>query len=192
MELIIQGLGKDFVMEVGVDDTVVTMRQKVASAVGLAEDSFHMGFGGKDEGEDITELSAGDTILLTNTLKYESIAALHALGETDITAETLEQVRDPKVASLLLQAKVASEIPKSFLSCSDVMSISFSCVPNVDDNCDITLHLPALSCVTTIGDHFLLCCETLSEVDLTGLVSRLLHNVVESKPHRPASSHHDW
>ena len=69
MELTIEGLGKDFVMEVGEKDTTETMRQKVASATGLCEDSFRMGFGGKEEGEDITELSAGDTVVLTKTMK---------------------------------------------------------------------------------------------------------------------------
>ena len=60
MELTIQGLGKDFVIEVGEKDTTETMRQKVASATGLCEDSFRMGFGGKEEGEDITEHSRVD------------------------------------------------------------------------------------------------------------------------------------
>ena len=68
MDVTIKGCnGNSYVIEVGVDDTSETMRQKVASAVGLAEDSFHMGFGGKDEGDDITQLSAGDTIFLTKT-----------------------------------------------------------------------------------------------------------------------------
>ena len=70
MDVTIKGYDDNlFMIEVGVDDTTETMRQKVASAVGLAEDSFHMGFGGKDEGDDITQLSAGDTIILTKTKK---------------------------------------------------------------------------------------------------------------------------
>ena len=90
MEVVIKDCADNsYVIEVGVDDTTETMRQKVASAVGLAEDSFHMGFGGKEEGDDITQLSAGDTIILTETKKVEARAALHALGE-DITAERLE------------------------------------------------------------------------------------------------------
>ena len=57
MEVVIKDCADNsYVIEVGVDDTTETMRQKVASAVGLAEDSFHMGFGGKDEGDDITQL----------------------------------------------------------------------------------------------------------------------------------------
>ena len=170
MELTVQGFGeKEYVIEVGEDDTTETMRQKVASATGLCEDSFRMGFGGKEEGEDITELSAGDSVVLTKTVKYEAISALHALGETDITAERLQQVDDPKVASLLLQAEVATEIPEEFFSRSDVTRIGFSCVPNVDDNCGITLHLPALPCVTTIGGGFLSNSTLLSKVDFTGL-----------------------
>ena len=171
MELTIQGLGKEFVMEVGENDTTETMRQKVASATELCKDSFRMGFGGKEEGEDITELSAGDTVVLTKSMKYEAISALHALGETNITAERLQQVEDPKVASLLLQAEVATEIPRDFFSGSDVTHIGFSCAPNVDDNCGSTLHLPALPFVTTIGYGFLSECTTLSKVDFTGLQS---------------------
>ena len=108
MEVVIKDCADNsYVIEVGVDDTTETMRQKVASAVGLAEDSFHMGFGGKEEGDDITQLSAGDAIILTKTKKVEARAELHALGETDITAERLEEVEDPEVACLLLQAEVA-------------------------------------------------------------------------------------
>ena len=70
MELTIKDCADNlYVIEVGVDDTTEEMRQKVASAAGLAEDSFHMGFGGKEEGEDMTQLSAGDTIILTKTQK---------------------------------------------------------------------------------------------------------------------------
>ena len=72
MEVVIKDCADNsYVIEVGVDDTTETMRQKVASAVGLAEDSFHMGFGGKEEGDDITQLSAGDTIILTKSKKEE-------------------------------------------------------------------------------------------------------------------------
>ena len=90
MEVVIKDCADNsYVIEVGVDDTTETMRQKVASAVGLAEDSFHMGFGGKEEGDDITQLSAGDTIILKKSKKFVARAALHALGE-DITAERLK------------------------------------------------------------------------------------------------------
>ena len=174
MELNVQCFGrKDFVVEVGEDDTRRTMRQKVATAAGLAKDSFHMGFGGKVEGEDITELSAGDKIILTKTSKYEAIEALHALGETDITAERLEEVTDPKVASLLLQAEVVRRIPDDFFSHSTAVTcIGSSGVDDMRDtplpHCDTKLDLPNLPFVTVIGDSFLLR-ATLSTVDLSGL-----------------------
>ena len=177
MELSVQCFGdKDFVIEVGEDDTTATMRQKVASAAGLAEDSFHMGFGGKDEGEDITELSAGDKVVLKKTTKYEAIAALHALGETDVTSEKLKEVTDLKVASLLLQAEVVTAIPGGFLRSSAVTCVGSSGVSIVDDirdtslpHCDTELDLPNLPFITAIGDLVLENCTALSTVDLTGL-----------------------
>ena len=171
MELVVEGFGKEYVIEVGEDDTTETMRQKVASATGLYEDSFSMGLGGKDEGEDIniTALSAGDIIFLTKKPKYEAIAALRALGETNLTAERLKQVQDPKVASLLLQAEVATAIPNDFFGSGAVMRIAFSSVSDVDDNCASTLCLPALPCITEVGEKFFSWNTTLSTVDLTGL-----------------------
>ena len=169
MELVVQGFSKEYVVEVGEDDTTATMRQKMASAEGLCEDSFHMGFGGKEEGEDIRELSAGEKVVLTKTPKFEAVTALHALGETDITAETLEQAQDPGVASLLLQAEVVTAIPDDFFAWSAVTRIVCSCVSDVDDSCDNTLHLPALTCVTAIGYRFLSDCARLAIVDLSGL-----------------------
>ena len=58
-------------VEVGADDTAEHMRQKVASAMGLPEDSFCMRFGDEamGEGYDMTQLSAGDTIDLTKSKK---------------------------------------------------------------------------------------------------------------------------
>ena len=153
MEVVIKDCADNsHVIEVGVDDTTETMRQKVASAVGLAEDSFHMGFGGKDEGDDITQLSAGDTIILTKSKKFVARAALHALGE-DITAERLVTVEDAEVACLLLQAEVATVIPNRFLARTSLTALDLS----------------AVSCVTEIGDHFLHGCTTLTSVDLSGL-----------------------
>ena len=181
-----QGFSKDYVVEVGEDDTTATMRQKVASAEGLCEDSFHMGFGGKDEGEDITQLEPGATITLTKTTKYEAITALHALGERDLTAERLQQVRDPKVASLLLQAEVATAIPDNFcrLVDSGLTRIVFSCVSDVDDNCGTTLHLPALPSVTTSGYNFLYGSRMLQTADLSGLqaVTTIGDNFLSSCP----------
>ena len=113
MDLTIKGWnGVKDTVELGEDDTPAVMRRKVASAVGLPEDGFAMSFGGEamDEGYDMTQLSAGDTVVLTKVTKYEARAALHALGETDITAERLKTVRDPEVACLLLQAEVATVI----------------------------------------------------------------------------------
>ena len=154
MELTIKDCSNNlYVIEVGVDDTTETMRQKVATAAGLAEDSFHMGFGGKQEGEDITQLSAGDTVVLTKTKKQEALAELHALGETDITAERLVTVEDPVVACLLLQAEVATVIPNRFLAYTSLT----------------TLDLSVVSCVTEIGDDFLAGCSTLTSVNLSGL-----------------------
>ena len=93
MDLTIKGWnGVKDTVELGEDDTPTVMRRKVASAVGLPEDGFVMSFGGvaMDEGYDMTQLSAGDMVVLTKVKKYEARAALHALGETDITAERLK------------------------------------------------------------------------------------------------------
>ena len=177
MDVTIQGYDEtEHVIEVGEDDTTEALRRKVATATGLAEDSFHMGFGGKEEGEDITELSAGDKVVLTKTTKYEAIAALRALGETNITDERLKEVTDPKVASLLLQAEVVTEIPDDFFEYSTVTCIGSSCVSIVDDirdtslpHCDTILDLPNLPFVTAIGHGFLAGCTMLSTVDLTGM-----------------------
>ena len=142
-------------VEVGADDTAEHMRRKVASAMGLPEDSFCMSFGDEamGEGYDMTQLSAGDTIVLTKSMKFEAVAALHALGETDLTAERLEEVKDPEVACLLLQAEVATVIPTMFLS-----YVSFT-----------RLDLSAVSFVTQIGDGFLQECTSLTSIDLSGL-----------------------
>ena len=167
MEVVIKDCADNsYMIEVGVDDTTETMRQKVASAVGLAEDSFHMGFGGKEEGDDITQLSAGDAIVLTKTQKFVARAALHALGERDITAERLVTVEDPEVACLLLQAEVATVIPNEFLSQTSLTALDLS----------------AVSCVTEIGHEFLHRCTSLTSIDLSGLIrltrigSRFLHS----------------
>ena len=93
MDLNIKGFDTNqHTVEVGADDTVEGLRRKVASAMGLPEDGFCMSFGDEalGEGADMTQLSAGDTIILTKTQKYQAIAELHALGETDLTAERLE------------------------------------------------------------------------------------------------------
>ena len=142
-------------VEVGVDDTVEGLRRKVASAMGLPEDGFCMSFGDEamGEGYDMTQLSAGDTIILTKSQKQEAIAELHALGETDLTPERLEEVEDPEVACLLLQAEVATVIPDGFLRRVSVTHLDLS----------------AVSFVTQIGDSFLEQCTSLTSIDLSGL-----------------------
>ena len=157
MDLTIKGLnGAKHTVELGEDDTPAVMRRKVASAVGLPEDGFVMSFGGvaMDEGYDMTQLSAGDTIVLSTTTKMEARAALHALGETDITAERLKTVRDPEVACLLLQAEVATVIPDEFLYGASLTSLDLS----------------AESVVTQIGYNFLFDCTSLTSIDLSGLI----------------------
>ena len=146
---------KEHVVEVGVDDALGHLRLKVASAAGLQEDSFQMTFRGEvlREEEGIKELSAGDTIMLVRTTKFDAIAALHALGETDLTKERLATVEDPDVARLLLEAEVATVIPDDFLRGSALTRLDLS----------------ALSVVTEIGDWFLLNCPQLTELDLSGL-----------------------
>ena len=142
-------------VEVGADDTAEDMRRKVTSAMGLPEDSFCMSFGDEAmvEGYDMTQLSAGDTIVLTKTMKYEAVAELHALGETDLTPERLKKVEDPEVACLLLQAEVATVIPDGFLWSGSLTRLDLS----------------AVSFVTRIGDRFLEECTSLTSIDLSGL-----------------------
>ena len=182
MELCVQGYDDEtkFVIEVGEKDTTETMRQKVATATGLCEDSFRMGFGGKEEGEDITELSAGDTVVLTKTTKYQSVEALRALGETDISEARLATVKDPEVASLLLQAEVATVIPAGFLSQASFTRLDLSAVSGVtriEDNflygCASvkTVDLSGLCNVTHIGDAFLLGSTSLTSLDVSGFTA---------------------
>ena len=90
---------------------------------------------------------------LTKTLKYEAIAALHALGETDLTPERLKEVQDPEVACLLLQAEVTTVVPDGFLMEGSLMRLDLS----------------AVSIVTQIGDGFLKECTSLTSIDLSGL-----------------------
>ena len=156
MDVNIKGFDtNEHVVEVGADDTVEGLRRKVASAMGLPEDGFCMSFGDEvmGAGADMTQLSAGDTIILTKTKKQEAIAELRALGETDLTEKRLAQVEDPVVACLLLQAEVATVIPNDFLKYSSLTSLDLS----------------AESIVTHIGDWFLGYCTSLTSVDLSGL-----------------------
>ena len=165
-------------VEVGADDTVEGLRRKVATAMGLPENSFCMSFGDEamGEGADMTQLSAGDTIILTKTQRYEAIAALHALGERDLTPERLEEVEDPEVACLLLQAEVATVIPDGFLTGTSLTRLDLSAesiVTHIGDNfleeCTslTSIDLSGLSNVTEIGSHFLCDCNSLTTLDLT-------------------------
>ena len=160
MELTIKGWdGVLHTIELGVDDTPAVLRRKVASEVKLPEDGFCMSFGGDvmDENYKITQLSADDTIVLTEpeTQKYEAIAALHALGEMHITKERLKAVDDPEVACLLLQAEVATVIPFEFLVGTSLTSLDVS----------------AASVVTRISEHFLYECASLTSINLSGLTN---------------------
>ena len=174
MDLTIKGWnGVKDTVELGEDDTPAVMRRKVASAVGLPEDGFAMSFGGvaMDEGYDMTQLSAGDTVVLTEAkvTKYEARAALHALGETDITAKRLESVEDPEVVRLLLQAEVATVIPDvCLLLQAEVATV----VPDLFLwKASLTnLDLSAESVVTQIGFSFLHSCTSLTSIDLSGLI----------------------
>ena len=70
MDLTIDGWkGVKHTVELGEDDTPAVMRRKVASAAGLPEDGFVMSFGEEamDEGYDMAQLSAGDTVVLAPT-----------------------------------------------------------------------------------------------------------------------------
>ena len=157
MELNIEGFdGKTHVVDVDVDDTAKQLRRKVATAVGFAEDTFHMDFGGNGEGEDfnITALSAGDTVVLTQRdYKQEAIAALRALGERDLTPERLARVKDPKVAQLFLQAEVVTVSPNRFLARTKLRSLDLS----------------APLAITAIGSNFLSRCSSLESINLSGL-----------------------
>ena len=182
MELNIEGFdGNTYVVDVDVDDTAKDLRRKVATAVGFAEDSFDMRFGGNGEGEDIniTALSAGDTVRLTQTMKQEAIAALRSLGETDLTWWPM-RVRDPRVAQLLLQAEVVTVIPSRFLAKANIRILDLSAplaITAIDDyflsECSSleSINLSGLHNVTTIGRDFLSGCTSLRTFDFAGLGS---------------------
>ena len=170
------------VIEVALADTVEDMRRKVASAVGLPEDSFDMSFGDEvmGEGADMTQLSAGDSILVTTTKRCEAIAALHALGETNLRPERLEEVRDPEVACLLLQAEVTTVIPKWFLHWASMTRLDLSAVSTVTriesyflSECPnlTSVDLSSFNSLTHVGDGFLHECEGLTSVDLSSFTS---------------------
>ena len=180
MDLNVEFCDKTHVIEVALADAVEDMRRKVASAVGLPEDSFDMSFGDEamGEGADMTQLSAGDTIFLTTTKRCEAIAALRALGETDLRPERLMKVRDPEVACLLLQAEVTTVIPEGFLGQTSITRLDLSAVSTVTRvdadflyNCTklTSLDLSSFNSLTHIENGFLNSCESLTSLDLSSL-----------------------
>ena len=182
MEICVESFdGEKYTVEVGVDDTTADIRRKVASAAELCEDGFDLRFGGKvmAEGDDTTQLSAGDTIVLTKTLsqKDDAIAALRDLGETNLTTERFEGLKDPKLIHLFLQAEAVTEIPFGFLrGCKfeelDLCDVSGVTAIGANFLCYCrplhTLGLSGWSNVTQIGSYFLNGCGTLTRVDFTG------------------------
>ena len=180
--VLVQGLdGVEHEIEVGVDDTGRDLRQKVASAVGLPEDSFNMKFRGAaiSRRTGVAQMR-GHRVVVTmrNTQRQEAVAALRALGETTLTEERLQQVTDPKVACLFLQAEFATAIPDNFLSRNSVTCIDLSHASAVtaigneflrDCTALTKLDLSGLRQVARIGNSFLAGCTSLSTLDLSGL-----------------------
>ena len=159
MEICIECLdGEKYTVEVGVDDTITDIRRKAAAAAALCEDGFDMRFGGKvmAEGDYTTQLSAGDTVVLTKKTKSQkehAIAALRDLGwETRLTAESLVGLTDPKLVHLFLQAEVVTEIPDNVLSGGKFRELDLS----------------GVSAVTKVGADFLSYCEGLTTIDISG------------------------
>ena len=159
MEICIECLdGEKYTVEVGVDDTITDIRRKAAAAAALCEDGFDMRFGGKvmAEGDYTTQLSAGDTVVLTKKTKSQkehAIAALRDLGwETRLTAESLVSLTDPKLVHLFLQAEVVTEIPNAFLSGGTFRELDLS----------------GVSAVTKVGADFLYDCKSLITIDISG------------------------
>ena len=182
MEICVKSFdGEKYTVEVGVDDTTADIRRKVASAAELCEDGFDMSFGEKvlAEGDYITQMSAGDTVVLTKTKsqKDDAIAALRALGETRLTSERFRGLTDPKLIHLFLQAEVVIEIPDGFLSGGTFSELDLSGVPGVTcigssllQYCIslTTLDISGWNNVTDIKYSFLSNCTALRSLDLSG------------------------
>ena len=182
MEICVQSFdGEKYTVEVGVDDTTADIRRKVASAAELREDGFDMSFGGNvvTEEDGARQLSAGDTVVLTNTKsqKNDAIAALRALGETELTPERFKDLADPSLVHLFLQAEVVTEIPCAFLGESEWRKLDLSgasVVTKIHDQflCGgyylHTVDLSGWSNVTEIGSSFLQYCTALTKIDLSG------------------------
>ena len=181
MEICVKSFdGEKYTVEVGVDDTTADIRRKVASAAELREDGFDMSFGEKllAEGDDTTQLSAGDTVVLTNnSQKYNAIAALRDLGETALTSERFKGLADPNLVHLFLQAEVVTELPNAFLAGSPFSELDLSGVPGVtaigfsflyDCTSLHTADLSGWSNVTQIGSQCFYRCTSLTALDLSG------------------------
>ena len=184
MEICVESFdGEKYTVEVGVDDTTADIRRKVATAAELCEDGFDMSFGGKllAEGDYITQLSAGDTIVLkNNSQKYNAIAALRDLGETRLTSERFEGLEDLKLVHLFLQAEVVTEIPNSFFKPGGRLNgclVDLSGVSGVTtirndvfSKCRSlhTVDLSGWSNLTHVGNNFLFNCKSLTRLDLSG------------------------
>ena len=182
MEICVKSFdGEKCTVEVDVDDTIEDIRQKVASAAGLCEDGFDMSFGGKAlaEGDGVTQLSAGDTVVLTKmkSQKDDAIAALRDMGETDLTEWRFQGLADPKLIHFFLQAEVVTEIPNSFLHRGTFEELDLSGVSVVTtvknsflSGCNSlhTLDLSGWINVTQIGHSFLSRCTALRKLDLSG------------------------
>ena len=182
MEICVESFdGEKYTVEVGVDDTTADIRRKVVSAAALCEDGFDMSFGEKlmAEGDDTTQLSAGDTVVLTKTKsqKDDAIAALRDLGETRLTPERFKGLADLELIHLFLQAEVVTEIPFRFLSDGTFEELDLSGVPGVTKiNYNFLHHCTSLhtadlsgwSNVTHIDDIFLCECTALRTLDLSG------------------------
>ena len=182
MEICVKSFdGEKYTVEVGVDDTTADIRRKVATAAELCEDGFDMSFGGKllAEGDYITQLSAGDTVVLTKTKsqKDDAIAALRDLGETRLTTWKFKGLRDPKLIHLFLQAEVVTEIPDHFLEGATFEALDLSGVPGVTAinraflrGCMSlrTADLSGWSNVARTGSAFLIYCNSLTTLDISG------------------------
>ena len=205
MEICVKSFdGEKYTVDVGVDDTIADIRQKVASAAELCEDGFDMSFGGKllAEGDDTTQLSAGDTVVLTKTKsqKDDAIAALRDLGETRLTSERFEGLTDrrlvqidPKLVHLFLKAEVVTEIFDGFLEGGTFEELDLSGVTGVTKirrnfliGCSSlhTADLSGWSNVTHIDGDFLERCMALQTLDLSGWgnVTHVDNGFLQSSP----------
>ena len=164
-------------VEVDEDDSPMELRAKIAFSLDLREDSFHINSAdGDNENINVRHLSAGDALTLKETAKYVAVSALHARGQTDLTSELLSTVRDPAVASFLLQAEVSTIIPNKFLAKSpslQILDLSEAVgvtIIEADFLADCSglrsINLSGLSSVVSIGSGFMENCTSIKKIDL--------------------------